>query len=108
MSDSEEEVSEKHFKICLIGDSQVGKTSIASRYATDNFGKFPNTVGVDVFLKRTTLPGPRHITLKVTQNYILYKVYALKRVRSKTRVLRNVCATKRVSFKESALITCAH
>ena len=65
MSDSEEEVSEKHFKICLIGDSQVGKTSIASRYATDNFGKFPNTVGVDVFLKRTTLPGPRHITLKV-------------------------------------------
>jgi len=65
MSDSEEEVSEKHFKICLIGDSQVGKTSIASRYATDNFGKFPNTVGVDVFLKRTTLPGPRHITLKI-------------------------------------------
>lgn len=65
MSDSEEEVAEKQFKICLIGDSQVGKTSIATRYATDNFGKFPSTVGVEFYLKRTVLPGPRHVTLKV-------------------------------------------
>ena len=66
MTDSdEEELSEKQFKICLIGDSQVGKTSIVSRYATDKLGKFPATVGVDFYLKRTTLPGPRHITLKV-------------------------------------------
>ena len=62
----EEELSEKQFKICLIGDSQVGKTSIVSRYATDKLGKFPATVGVDFYLKRTTLPGPRHITLKVS------------------------------------------
>ena len=66
MSDSEDEVAERQFKICLIGDSQVGKTSIASRYATDNFGKFPSTVGVEFYLKRTVLPGPRHVTLKVT------------------------------------------
>lgn len=63
--DSDEELCEKQFKICLIGDSQVGKTSIASRYATDKLGKFPATVGVEFYLKRTTLPGPRHITLKV-------------------------------------------
>ena len=69
MTDSdEEELSEKQFKICLIGDSQVGKTSIVSRYATDKLGKFPATVGVDFYLKRTTLPGPRHITLKVSQS----------------------------------------
>ena len=66
MSDSEEEITERQFKICLIGDTQAGKTSIASRYATDNFGKFPSTVGVEFYLKRTVLPGPRHITLKVT------------------------------------------
>lgn len=65
MSDSEEEITERQFKICLIGDTQAGKTSIASRYATDNFGKFPSTVGVEFYLKRTVLPGPRHITLKV-------------------------------------------
>ena len=66
MSDSEDEITERQFKICLIGDTQAGKTSIASRYATDNFGKFPSTVGVEFYLKRTVLPGPRHITLKVT------------------------------------------
>ena len=69
MSDSEDEVAERQFKICLIGDTQVGKTSIASRYATDNFGKFPSTVGVEFYLKRTVLPGPRHITLKVNTTH---------------------------------------
>ncbi len=66
MSDSEDEVTERQFKICLIGDSQAGKTSIAARYATESFAKYPATVGVEFYLKRTVLPGPRHITLKVT------------------------------------------
>jgi GTPase SAR1 family protein len=66
MSDSEDEIIEKQFKICLIGDSQVGKTSIATRYATESFGKYPPTVGVEFYLKRTVLPGPRHATLKVS------------------------------------------
>ena len=69
MSESEDELGEKQFKICLIGDSQVGKTSIASRYSTDKLGKFPATVGVEFYLKRTTLPGPRHITLKVISTF---------------------------------------
>ena len=34
MSDSEEEVTERQFKIALIGDPEVGKTSIATRYAS--------------------------------------------------------------------------
>lgn len=65
MSDSEEEIAEKQFKICLIGDSQVGKTSIVTRYATETFKQFTSTVGVEFYLKRTVLPGPRHVTLKV-------------------------------------------
>ncbi len=31
MSDSEEEVAEKQFKLVMVGDPQVGKTSIATR-----------------------------------------------------------------------------
>jgi len=31
MSDSEEEIAERQFKIVLVGDTEVGKTSIATR-----------------------------------------------------------------------------
>ena len=31
MSDSEEEISERQYKIVLVGDQQVGKTAIAHR-----------------------------------------------------------------------------
>lgn len=34
MSDSEEEITERQFKIALVGDPEVGKTSIATRYAS--------------------------------------------------------------------------
>lgn len=95
MSDSEEEITERQFKIALVGDPEVGKTSIATRYASgikvisclenytfsrsgivsnqrclwfsDTYVKqFTPTVGVEFYLKRTILPGPRHVTLKVT------------------------------------------
>ncbi len=66
MSDSEEEISEKQFKIVLLGDSGVGKTSIAARYANGSFTKqFTPTPGVDFYLKRTTLPGQRNVAIKV-------------------------------------------
>ena len=32
MSDSEEEVGERQYKIVLVGDQQVGKTAIAHRW----------------------------------------------------------------------------
>jgi Ras-related protein Rab-28 len=66
MSDSEEEITEKQFKFVLLGDSQTGKSSIATKYAQETFSKQYNpTVGVEFFLKRTTLPGPRNISIKV-------------------------------------------
>ena len=66
MSDSEDEVSEKQYKFVLIGDSQVGKTSIASRYATNNFTKnYHPTTGVEFYLKRTVLPGSRNLAIKL-------------------------------------------
>ena len=39
MSDSEEEVAERQFKLVLLGDPQSGKTSLATRYAEDRFTK---------------------------------------------------------------------
>lgn len=66
MSDSEDEGSEKQFKIVLIGESQCGKTSICQRYANGQFTKqFHPTTGVDFYLKRTTLPGAKNIALKL-------------------------------------------
>lgn len=36
------------------------------RYASDTYVKqFTPTVGVEFYLKRTILPGPRHVALKV-------------------------------------------
>lgn len=34
MSDSEEEITERQFKIAIVGDTEVGKTSVATRYAS--------------------------------------------------------------------------
>ena len=40
MSDSEEEITERQFKVALVGDTQVGKTSIATRYASGKQRRF--------------------------------------------------------------------
>ena len=66
MSDSEEETAEKQYKIVLVGDKQVGKTAIASRYATNVFSKnYSPTTGVDFYLKRTTVAASKNCALKL-------------------------------------------
>ena len=67
MSDSEEEEAiEKQFKVVLLGDPQSGKSSISSRYAKESFTKIYNpTVGVEFYLKRIVLPGPRNVAVKL-------------------------------------------
>ena len=75
MSDSEEEIIEKQFKVVLIGDPSVGKTQIASKYAHDTFTKqYAPTVGVEFYLKRTVLQGPRHVAIKVRKQSFLNHV----------------------------------
>lgn len=66
--EDEEDVVIKQFKIILLGDGAVGKTSIANRFTDDKFSQnYKQTVGVDFFIKRLNLPrklaplSPSHI-----------------------------------------------
>lgn len=56
--DGERETPEQVFKIIIIGDSGVGKTCLAHRFAT---GKFPErteaTIGVDFWERKLELNG---------------------------------------------------
>lgn len=59
-ADGEREATEQVFKIIIIGDSGVGKTCLAHRFAT---GKFPEqteaTIGVDFCERRLNLNGAK-------------------------------------------------
>uniref|UniRef100_A0A3Q1FMI3 RAB28, member RAS oncogene family n=1 Tax=Acanthochromis polyacanthus TaxID=80966 RepID=A0A3Q1FMI3_9TELE len=66
MSDSEEDSQDKQLKIVVIGDGACGKTSLATRFAQEAFGKqYKQTIGLDFFLKRISLPGNLNVTLQV-------------------------------------------
>ena len=59
MSDSDEETrKDQLLKVVLLGDGTAGKTSIATRFSQNHFGKtYQQTMGLDFFLKTITLPG---------------------------------------------------
>mmetsp|Transcript_34829 Transcript_34829/g.81661 ORF Transcript_34829/g.81661 Transcript_34829/m.81661 type:complete len:226 (-) Transcript_34829:33-710(-) len=66
MSDSEEEEELLQYKIILLGDGTVGKTSIAMRFTSDSFGQqYKQTIGLDFMLKRLDLPGNTHVALQI-------------------------------------------
>lgn len=65
-SSDEEEVNERQLKITLIGDGTAGKTSLCVRLSQENFEKqYKQTMGLDFFLKRYSLPGNTNVTLQV-------------------------------------------
>ncbi|GAB1289619.1 Ras-related protein Rab-28 [Apodemus speciosus] len=66
MSDSEEESQDRQLKIVVLGDGTSGKTSLATCFAQETFGKqYKQTIGLDFFLRRITLPGNLNVTLQV-------------------------------------------
>ena len=66
VSDSEDEEVHLRHKVILLGDGTVGKTSMATRYTSDYFGKsYKQTIGLDFFTKKLTLPGGVNVTLQV-------------------------------------------
>ncbi|KAK9887870.1 hypothetical protein WA026_000175 [Henosepilachna vigintioctopunctata] len=70
MSDTDEESgiqTEKHVKIVILGETNVGKTSIVKRYCYDEFSRYYNqTVGADFYLKRLSLPGRHEINIRIS------------------------------------------
>ncbi|KAJ1445142.1 P-loop containing nucleoside triphosphate hydrolase protein [Pelagophyceae sp. CCMP2097] len=70
-SDSEDDEvkgpkDQRQFKVILLGDGAVGKTSIASRFANDAFSQsYKQTIGLDFFIKHVVLPGDVHVALQL-------------------------------------------
>lgn len=65
-SSDEEDTVEQQLKITLIGDGTCGKTSLCVRLSQENFDKqYKQTMGLDFFLKRYSLPGNTNVTLQV-------------------------------------------
>eukprot|EP01039_Chlorochromonas_danica_P001239 gene1239-1351_t len=64
--DEEEDVVTHQFKVILLGDGAVGKTSIATRFAEDKFSQnYKQTVGVDFLIKRINLQANLQIALQI-------------------------------------------
>lgn len=64
--DDDDEPEYLQYKIILLGDGAVGKTSIATRFCEDHFAKhYKQTIGLDFFVKRVILPGEVHVCMQV-------------------------------------------
>jgi Ras-related protein Rab-28 len=66
MSDTEAERLKKQYKVIILGDGAVGKTSIIRRFTNDEFQQsYLQTVGVDWFIKTIVLSQDLEITLQI-------------------------------------------
>eukprot|EP00992_Anisonema_acinus_P010308 TRINITY_DN6481_c0_g1_i1.p1 TRINITY_DN6481_c0_g1~~TRINITY_DN6481_c0_g1_i1.p1 ORF type:complete len:234 (+),score=49.36 TRINITY_DN6481_c0_g1_i1:62-763(+) len=65
-SDSDENIEHLQYKVIVLGDGAVGKTSLIMRFCEDNFKQsYKQTIGLDFFIKRVVLPGNVHVTLQI-------------------------------------------
>jgi Ras-related protein Rab-28 len=63
---SSEGPKQHQFKVILLGDGAVGKTSIAMRFSQDHFAQsYKQTIGVDFFIKRIALPDGSQVALQI-------------------------------------------
>lgn len=83
IDDDQSEPEFLQYKVIIVGDGAVGKTSLVLRLSDDQFGKqYKQTIGVDFFVKRLMLPqnvevrlqlwdiGGQSIGAKMLSNYI--------------------------------------
>ncbi|KAL0030483.1 hypothetical protein WJX79_009060 [Trebouxia sp. C0005] len=65
-SDSEDEHEFLQYKLVILGDGAIGKTSLSLRFSEDKFLKsYKQTIGVDFFLKELTLPGDKRVAVQL-------------------------------------------
>ena len=63
-SDSDDEPENLQYKIVVLGNGTVGKTSVINRFCEDYFAKsYKQTIGVDFYVKRLELPGSVYTAL---------------------------------------------
>lgn len=66
MESSDDEIEHLQYKVIVMGDGAVGKTSLINRYCQGGFAQsYKQTIGVDFFSKKLVLPGDVHVTLQV-------------------------------------------
>merc|ERR1719223_646163 len=64
--DDGDEIEQMQYKIVVLGNGAVGKTSLVMRFCEDYFDRqYKQTVGVDFFVKRVVLPGDVHVSLQI-------------------------------------------
>lgn len=64
--DDDSEPEYLQYKVILLGDGAVGKTSLATRFCEDHFAThYKQTIGLDFFVKRVVLPGEVHVCMQV-------------------------------------------
>lgn len=62
----DEEIVSKQFKMIILGDGCVGKTSICKRFADNEFSQqYKQTIGVDFFAKKMSLPPKTEVTVQL-------------------------------------------
>ena len=62
----DEEIETKQYKVVVLGDGAVGKTSICNRFSTDQFNQtYKQTIGVDFFTKKINLPPKTEVTMQL-------------------------------------------
>mmetsp|Transcript_10382 Transcript_10382/g.17847 ORF Transcript_10382/g.17847 Transcript_10382/m.17847 type:complete len:234 (-) Transcript_10382:132-833(-) len=65
-SDDDEATKQLQYKVIILGDGAVGKTSLATRFTEDSFSKsYKQTIGVDFFIKQIMLPNDVHVAIQV-------------------------------------------
>jgi Ras-related protein Rab-28 len=62
--DNEREPENLQYKVVVLGNGTVGKSSLIMRFAEDEFGRqYKQTIGVDFFVKRIQLPKNVNVAL---------------------------------------------
>mmetsp|Transcript_11238 Transcript_11238/g.31873 ORF Transcript_11238/g.31873 Transcript_11238/m.31873 type:complete len:274 (+) Transcript_11238:369-1190(+) len=64
--ESDDEPEQLQYKVIILGDGAVGKTSLSLRFTGDYCStSYKQTIGVDFFLKQMVLPGDLHVAVQL-------------------------------------------